>query len=309
MLSFHRQARSADPPAPPRRPQGYGAFWRRPALAIVLAWLAAMFWLVRYEAFPAWFGRGHHSYRDLLSGGLFIMDSWMRVSLHGQPAGYTHTWVDSDTEGGRQLFRLRNQTALSVRLLGRDRVINASIRATVNDAGNVLDFYAALRADAWDTRVEGRAVGNGRFHVTIRAGESVRELEAAVPADALLHLPMTELLVGRLAPGRAITLRVFNPLTMAVDNMRVAAVGRETLRLAGRDYEATLVKTAYQGLEMRAWVDGQGRTLRQETPLGLTMEICAPAEAALPAGPGPSLDWPALPLPGVWPLPAPAPAS
>ncbi len=276
-------------------------------MAIVLAWLAAMFWLVRFEAFPSWFGRSHHSYRDFLRGGLFIMDSWMRVSLHGRPAGYTHTWVDSETDGGRQFFRLRNQTALSVRLLDRDRAISASMHATVDDAGSVLEFYAALRADGWDTRVAGRALGNGRFRATIRAGEAVREMEVDVPADALLHLPMTELLVGRLAPGRAITLCVFNPLTMAADELRITAVGRETLSLAGRDYEATLVKTVYQGLEMRAWVDDQGRTLRQETPFGLTMEICAPAEAALPDGPGPSLDWPAPP--GFWPISAPAPAS
>ncbi len=305
MLNSQRNAVSdGRPPVPARRRM---TAWRRPAMLIVLFWLAAMFWLVRFEAFPGWFNRGYHSYRDVFRDGLFVLDSWMRVSLHGEPAGYTHTWLDSDPAAGRQLFRLRNQTALSVRLLGQPRAINANLSATVDDAGRLQDFYAVLRMDEWRTRVEGRAAGAGRFRVTVRAGAAVRELEVAAPDDIQLHLPMTELLVGRLAPGRTAALRVFNPLTMAVDEVRVSAVGRETLRLDGREYATTLVKTSYQGLEMRAWVDAQGRTLRQETPFGLTMEICDPAEAVLPAGTGPALDW--LAPPGTWPMPSLEPAS
>lgn len=267
-------------------------YLKRPGWLIVLFWLAAMCWLIRYEAFPEWFAGHHQSYRDIFRSGLFIMDSWMRVSLDGRPAGYTHTWVDSETAAGRQLFRVRNQTALSIRLLGQPRALAVNIGATLDDDYRLLDFNAVLRADEWQTRIEGRAVGPERFHVVIRTADAVREMDVTVPADALLHTPLTELLVGRLAPGQSLALRVFNPLTMGVEDVRVVAVARETLRLDGRDHAVTLIKTYYQGLEMRAWVDDQGRTLRQETPFGLTMELCAPADARLPEGGGPAADMP-----------------
>jgi transglutaminase-like putative cysteine protease len=40
-----------------------------------------------------------------------------------------------------------------------------------------------------------------------------------------------------------------------------------------------MLSVVYQGMEMRSWVDSEGNLLRQETPLGWTMEACTAEEA------------------------------
>jgi hypothetical protein len=297
MLIPRRNTESGVCPALPAKSRRRDAIFTLPALLIILFWLSAMFWLVRSEAFPGWFVRGERfSYRDVFRDGLMVMDSWMRISIQGEPAGYTHTWLDSDpAAAGRQVFSLRNQTALSLRMPDRPRVIRADANATLDDSGHLLDFSAAFFLDDLRTIVEGKAVADGRFNVVIRTGDSVREMELTLPDDVLVHLPMTGLPLGRLSPGRSVALRVLNPLTMTVEEMRASVIRRETLHLAGQDYPATLLEMSFQGMEMRAWVDAEGRVLRQETPFGLAMEVCAPSEATLPAN-APALTG-AVPLP------------
>ncbi len=108
-----------------------------------------MFWLVRFSL-PGWFNRGYHSYRDVFRDGLFVFD-FVDAGFAREPAGYTHTWLDSDRAAGCQCSGLRNQTALSVRLLGQPRAINANLSATVTMPGGCRIFYAVLRMDEWRT--------------------------------------------------------------------------------------------------------------------------------------------------------------
>lgn len=254
----------------------------RPAILIAVFWALSATWLVRYEAFPHWFSDNRLAYRDVFSGGLLVMDAWMRILWQDQPVGWAHTWVDSEDSQGRRLFQLRNQAVLALNLSGLPVNINVNLNASLDDNYRLNAFVASLRANELRIRIDARRIAPDRFELIAGMPDGERKMEVTLPDDAMLYMPMTEILSAGLSPGRTASMRIFNPVNMAVENMRITAVRRETISVDGQDYSVVLLKTLYQGFEMSSWVDAQGRTIRQTTPFGFTMEICSAGEARLP---------------------------
>ncbi len=260
-------------------------------------------WLIRYEAFPHWFSGNAPGYRALMGDGPVIRDDWMRIeSPQGAAVGYSHTWIESDVESAAGGAVLYNQAALTLAALGQTQRVTTSIRAALDARHRLQHFQVAAQAGAYDTRIEGRRETGTEFAVRIRTGRAERTLTLSIPDDVILYSPATDLALAGLRPGQSLTLRVLDPVTLARSDLRVEALRRETVRHAGRAEPATVVAAVYRGLETRAWLDGGGRVLRQETPFGWTLVRAEPGEALAGGPPGGPAGGPASPAP----VPAPA---
>lgn len=247
--------------------------------AILLFWLIMTGWLVRYEAFPRWFAASFQGYRSLLQNGPLVLDSWMQVLFKDTPIGYSHTWVDSRVESAPESFTLRNQTQMQLPVLGFTQPIYLSAGATLDAAYQLQEFFAQLQSSVYATRLDGRRLGQDRFHVRIQTDAGTQETDLTIPPDVILYSPLTEMAVSRLKPGDTLNLRVFDPLSLTVAEVAMHAVRREPMKLNGQTQDTTVIKTVYQGLETTGWVDAAGRMVRQETPFGLTLQACTFDEA------------------------------
>lgn len=242
---------------------------------IILFWLLMTGWLIRYEAFPRWFTSSAPGYRSLFKNGPLILDTWMQIEFRNSPIGYSHTWVDSDEASPNATYTLHNQTALNIKLMGQVHGVNVMAGATL-DAGYALQkFYAVVSSSVYTTRIEGRKTGNQTFAVRIRTDSGEQTITLTVPDDVILYSPVAEMALAGLKPGESLNLRVLDPVTLSVSDVRVEALRREKLALAGREQETTVLKMIYQGLETLSWMDPAGRILRQETPFGWTMTLCS----------------------------------
>jgi hypothetical protein len=56
----------------------------------------------------------------------------------------------------------------------------------------------------------------------------------------------------------------------------VRALLQETIELDQGPIKATKLEIEYAGSRSHAWIDAQGQLLRQETPIGWTLEKCRP---------------------------------
>jgi hypothetical protein len=89
---------------------------------------------------------------------------------------------------------------------------------------------------------------------------------------APLYMPMTarsRLAAAGFAEGRKVTLDVFDPSAMSGHPMELVVERREPLSLDGRTRDAWLVRESFRGMTSRVWLDDDGRTLREEGPMGL----------------------------------------
>jgi hypothetical protein len=246
---------------------------------IVLFWLATMYWLIRYEAFPERFGQAYGGYRDFFGKGLLVMDHWMLITFKGSRIGYSHTVVDSDEANVARTIQLSNRTVLRLKIMERPQLVRVEAHAALDALHHLQTFEFILSTHGYVVELKGQRAEGNRFTVNLRTGGSEQTLAVDIPDDAMLYSPMTEMAVRQLEPGRALRVKTFNPATMTSDEVLVKALRRETLTLAAGPRDAILLSAAFHGMEVKSWIDRDGQILRQETPFGWIMETCTPAEA------------------------------
>jgi hypothetical protein len=248
-------------------------------LAILLAWVASAAWLVFYEAYPEWRQEATGGYRTLLSRGIMVSDEWMKISFQGRQIGYSHSSVDVDESDPDRQYTLLNRTLLQLNVMGTRQRIAVTARAAI-DAQYVLQSFGVILSSAgYVVNVEGDRVGPDTYKVAISGAGSTQRIKVTIPADAVLYSPMTEMALKNLAPGKQVTLRIFNPLTLTPQSVVVRALRRETLLHRGEEVATTVLAATVDGMETLSWVDRTGRLLRQDTPFGWTMESCSSTDA------------------------------
>lgn len=285
---------------------------RRPrVIRILLAafWLVAMAWYLRFEAFPGYFTHTLGGYRDLLSEGQLFMDSWMKILFRGQPIGFSHTAVEVADDDPLEHYRISNRTLLSLNLMGERQNVSVQSGGSLDMLHKLQRFHFSLNARRYSLRVDGERRGEQAFRVVTRSdqGQSIEMVN--IPDDVILYSPMTEMSLARLRPGEEMRVRTFDPSSRAIAHVQVKALRRESVEALGRTNDALVLAVAYGGMELLSWVDEQGRSLRQDTPLGWSMLACTSDEAlALPldnVDTGDLLESAAVRLRGTWPDPVP----
>lgn len=256
---------------------------------ILALWLGAMAWLITQEAYPDLFRQTTSGYRSFLSQGVMLMDRWMIISFQGKDSGYSHTAVDVNEKDPVRHYQIRNQTILSLPIMGNIQRLSVQADATV-DTGYALQTFAfSLSTAGYTIRLDGQRKQGREFDVRIRTAGTTQRLTVTIPDDAIIYSPMTEMTLKTLSPGQQVTLRVFNPVTFTSQNVTVRALRRESLRRDDHTLESTVLSATMDGLETLSWMDDQGILIRQQTPAGWAMESCD-ARKALSVKASPALD-------------------
>ena len=247
--------------------------------AIVVFWLAMAGWLFRYEAFPGWFTRAFPGDRGILPGGPVVLDSWMKISFQGKPIGYSQTQITTDEKDPSEQYKISSKTILNINVMGEPQNVTIAADASLNALYDLQRFYFLMAAERYSIRVDGRRKHRETFVARISSPAGIRHVAVKIPDDAILYSPMLELSLSRLKPGQELRVKTLDPTTLTTADVLVRAVGRETLTLNGREHPATVLDMSLQGLKVRAWMDSDGRMLKQDTPFGWTMEACTAEEA------------------------------
>jgi hypothetical protein len=198
--------------------------------------------------------------------------------------------VDVNENNPARQYLLNSRMTLSLNLMGESQRVNVVVKAELDSEYRLQTFQMVFSARAYTVAISGQRGTTDGFDVEIRTGGTTQRMALAVPDEAVLYSPMVEMSLKALRPGKQVRLRAFNPLSLGTDDITVRGLRRETLTQGGRSEEALVVAADYQGMETLTWLDADGRILRQETPLGWTLEACTPQEAVAallrPAGGG-----------------------
>jgi len=247
---------------------------------IILFWLCTMLCLARYEAFPERFTHTLRGYRSILDASVLMQESWSRILIGDTPAGYSHTNMNVDDEGDQPNIEIHNRTHIKATLLGQPFAFHAQTTLLLDTNYELLSFESSLSAQGISFRITGQRLEARQFKISSTVGNTTTHQQIEIPKDAMLYSPMSALALRKLSPGQELTIKTLDPLSMNTARIRVRAVRRETIQLAGETKPATLLVSNFQGMQLNSWVDKNGTLLRQETPLGWIIESCT-SEAAL----------------------------
>ncbi|HEY8240064.1 MAG TPA: transglutaminase domain-containing protein, partial [Kiritimatiellia bacterium] len=246
---------------------------------IVAVWLLFGAWFIRYEAFPAFFTNTLEGYKDLFSHGELFVDSWMKILYNDKPIGYTETQIEVIDDDPLEHFRITSRTSLKMNLMGEMQDVNIVSLGGLDVLYHLQRFTFALSSRRYGLRIEGTRKRGNMFSVRVRSDAGVQKMSIEIPDDVVMYSPATEMAMGRLKPGETMHVKSLDPTTMAIEDIVVKALRRESRDVMGVPTDTTVLGVSFHGAELLSWVDANGKVVRQETPFGWIMEACTAEEA------------------------------
>ena len=99
---------------------------------------------------------------------------------------------------------------------------------------------------------------------------SEREL-VLTQAPYLLAALKPYVVTQQLETGKKFLFSTFDPATLSQQVTTVVIEGRERIRVGDRMEPAIRLRQTFRGISVVSWVDGHGRTLKEESPAGLSL--------------------------------------
>lgn len=205
-------------------------------------------------------------------------ETFMAVFQQNRRIGTSHSRLQR-REGGYLLhetarLRLNAMGLLQELTLRSESRLNADLsleEGTFAIASGLFRFAAQVTARDGRLRV-----------VTTSAGaKSQREMPLAEP----IYTPggvLAALGAARPQPGQRLRFPVFDPSSLARDEVRVQVHDPDTIHIDGRALPALRVTLSFKGAEQTAWLDDSGQVLREEGLLGIRQERTTARDAASP---------------------------
>ena len=205
------------------------------------------------------------------------MEEWWGVYYRGEKIGYAAQTITPDAEG----YRVRNSSILKLNLLGAVQTVKVRLDMAAARDWSLKHFDFDLQSSDVSFKARGKIVpGKLQLEVESAGQRSDRELPMRQPPYLLAALK-PYVAAQNFEPGKEHLFSTFDPSTLSQQFTAVTVEGRERIAIGGKTEPALRIRQRFKGISVLSWVDGSGRTLKEETPTGLSLLRQSEEEAKL----------------------------
>ena len=252
------------------------------SIAIVLFWCAMTGLLIKRQM-------GAPPPVITLSGTEKITETiqeWWGVFYRGEKIGHASQTITPKPKG----YTLRDQSVLNLNLLGTIQPAATRLDMEANEDWILERFDFALNSKEIRFGARG-SVRDNKLALEVDSGghKSAHEI-TFTQAPYLLAALKPYVVTQQLETGKKFFFSTFDPSTLSQQVTTVVIEGREPVRVGDRTVPAIKLRQSYRGISVVSWVDGQGRTLKEESPAGLSIVRQSVQEAKNLSSRGMSLD-------------------
>ena len=204
-------------------------------------------------------------------------EEWMGIYHQDQKVGYIQRRLTPIDTG----YQWEEQGRMKLRVLNTPQLVHTDVRARTDRRYALTDFSFRMLSSGVVFQVTGE-VGT---HAGPSNGADTQELRGQIttggetssfsfPLREPIYLPATTQMALRhttLQPGEERRFSIFNPLSMRPDTVSITTIGPETLLLNGKTLTATKIAEHFAGTTVHAWLDQDGKVVKEEAPLGLVL--------------------------------------
>jgi hypothetical protein len=199
-------------------------------------------------------------------------EGWMGIYHQNKKIGYFHRRLVPAENG----YRWEEQSQMKLRVMDTDQLIHTNVRAAIDRSYALQDFSFRLDSSGMVFEVNGEVTDDGgsgrKLHgQVVSAGNSS---PFSFPLRDPVYLPATTQMMLRgvaLQAGEERQYSIFNPLSAKTETISVTALGPETLTLKGQQLTVTKVAERFGGTTVHAWLDYEGKVVKEEASLGLVL--------------------------------------
>ena len=195
------------------------------------------------------------------------IEEWWGIFHRGEKIGYASQTITPRSKG----YKLSDRSVLNLNLLGTIQPAMTRLEMDANEDWILEKFdFELISTDI-------RFYAHGEVHQTklkleMDSGghKSTRELVLS-QAPYLLAALKPYVVTQQLETGKKFMFSTFDPSTLSQQVTTVVIEGRERIRLGDRTEPAIRLRQSFRGISVVSWVDGHGRTLKEESPAGLSL--------------------------------------
>lgn len=205
---------------------------------------------------------------------------WMSVYMEGQKIGVAL----SDRVATPTGWKVQERSFIRLRAFEQDKEITTAFVAETDHDNHLQNFTFYLSAPPMASDVRGRVEG-GNLIVDLSTGGETHSQTFPLPEGApeiALTFKARALQEGTRV-GDSFEMPYFDPATLARQHMTVTVVEKGTATVAQEQVDTFTLEANFQGFKTRAVVTRDGKTLKEEGALGMTL-LREPREQALYEG-------------------------
>jgi hypothetical protein len=257
------------------------------AISIIAFWLVMMGLLVKRTYFNIPELSQTPALADIDKADLISGEEWMGIYMGKDKIGYSVTNIRK----GNDIYLVSERTLMRLNVMGSPQEITILTNAILDRDFSIKSFRFDLQSGVVKFQSQAK-VSKGEMELNITSGG--RKTKETIPLKTTPYLPSSlrlMLLQQGLSVGKEFRVAIFDPSTMSNEEIIVKVEGKEKLKIGNESFSAYRLKETFKGIVVRSWISEEGKTLKEESPMGMVM-IRETGEEALTKnwGKGASID-------------------
>jgi len=199
-------------------------------------------------------------------------DGWMGIYHQDKKIGYFHRSLTPHTNG----YQWKERSQMKLRVMNTDQNVHTEVHANIDQRYALRDFSFRLVSAGAVFQVTGEVRENGsggrELHGQLSTGGDSSPFSFSLQEP--LYLPtITQLTLHSMVPqpGEERRYNIFNPLTAKTETIQITAIGHEELFVKGLSIPTTKLAERFGGTTVYAWIDHEGKVVKEEAALGLVL--------------------------------------
>jgi hypothetical protein len=205
------------------------------------------------------------------------MDEWWGVYYRGEKIGYAAQKITPAPTG----YVVQSSSILRLNLMATIQTVRSRLEMAADTGWTLKEFDFELDSNDVRFQARGKVVGK-RLQLEVDSGghRTATELPLSQPPYLLAALK-PYIVTQNLEPGMEQLFPTFDPSTLSHQITTVIVEGREQIKIGGKVEPALRIRQSFKGISVTSWLDGKGRTLKEETPTGFSLVRQRAEEAKL----------------------------
>jgi len=223
---------------------------------------------------------------DFMGAMVENTEEWAGVYFQDQKIGYSHNSLKRIEDG----YQIHHTIMLDMAMMGVAQRTRAQVNTVTDHAFNLQVFSLRINTGAVSFIAYGDLDADNVMSLSVVSGGKTEEKKLQLSrAPVITNALKYSIMKDGLRPGSVYERVIFDPMTMSNRTASIEVLDRETLSMAGQEYECYRMLVTYMGVTMTVWVDQQGRTVKEESPTGMVL-VREDKEQALHGGWGERVD-------------------
>jgi len=195
------------------------------------------------------------------------MEEWWGIYYRGEKIGYASHKIIPEPGG----YLVHDFSVLRVHLLGTTQTVKTRLEMAADSEWALKQFAFDLHSQ--DVRFQARGkVSAGRLQLEVDSGGYRTKTDLLLSQPPYLLAALKSYMVTQnFEPGKEQLFPTFDPSTLSQQVTAVTVEGKEEIKIGNRTEPALRIRQRFKGISVISWVDGKGRTLREESPTGLSL--------------------------------------